>query len=199
MSALTGSTVPPPPPPDGPTGLPSAGPKGDQMPRRRPGNSASRRDTSGSPRYVRAPPRRGAERIMGSNATNLGAMLRVPRLLARSGQHAVDALVLSAAYAAAFLVRFEGSIPAKLNVTLAVTLPIVVTGQMLMMRAYDVHKVAWRYVSLGDVRRVVSAISIATLVLLFVRTLIGSAWVWNLMGWKALAYFSSPIGVLLID
>src|SRR5689334_12262009 len=99
-------------------------------------------------------------------------MPRVPTPVARVLQHVVDIGTLGVAYLAAFLVRFEFAIPAPLRSTLVVTLPIVITLQLVLLRSYDVHLVAWRYVSLRDARRILQAIAIATLVLLFIRMIL---------------------------
>lgn len=133
-------------------------------------------------------------------ATNPSVMPRVPRSVARQAQYAVDVAVLASAYTAAFLVRFEGMLPEKMRATFLVTLPIVLAVQLLMLRVYEVHRVAWRYMSLRDTRRVLLAVTIATLVLLFVRTIIGSSWFAGILLRDArIGYASSPIGVLLID
>lgn len=127
-------------------------------------------------------------------------MPRVPAPVARFGQHAIDAVVLMAAYLGAFVVRFEGAIPERVRATLLVSFPIVLIVQVGMLRVYDVHRVAWRYVNLRDTRRILMAVGVATLVLLSIRTVIGhSAFGPVLQHWKDIGYASSPIGVLIVD
>ena len=111
------------------------------------------------------------------SATKIGAMPRVPTGVARSAQEVIDVGVLCGAYIAAFLVRFEGSVPEKLRVTLYVTLPIVAALQLLMLRLWhSVQRVAWRYVSLRDAAKILAAIGIATLMCCCspLRTVVGS-------------------------
>ena len=130
----------------------------------------------------------------------LPAMPRVSAPVARFAQHIVDVGVLVAAYVAAFLVRFEGAIPERMRGTLLVSLPIVLVVQAVMLRVYEVQRVAWRYVSLRDTRRILFAVGVAALVLLAIRTIIGhSLFSPILVQWKRVGYASSPIGVLIVD
>nr|UXE44922.1 UDP-N-acetyl-alpha-D-glucosamine C6 dehydratase [uncultured bacterium] len=126
--------------------------------------------------------------------------MRVPTSVARFLQHGIDVGVLAAAYVAAFLVRFEGAVPGQVRTTLLVSLPIVIVIQATLLRVYDVHRVAWRYIALRDTRRILMSVAVATLILLSIRTVIGhSAFSPVVSRWATVGYASSPIGVLLID
>lgn len=118
-------------------------------------------------------------------------------------QLAVDVGLLSAAYIAAFLVRFEGEIPRSFLGTLGVSLPLVVGLQLAVLRQRGIHRVAWRYVSLPDARKIFAAVGTATLVLLCIRAGVGSSWFEQHVARSSplgiLRRFSSPIGVLLAD
>ena len=94
------------------------------------------------------------------------------RLARRTGQHLVDLLVLVLAYAASYLLRFEGRVPIVMIRTLATTLPYVVALQYGIILAFGIHRLAWRYVGLPDVRRIASGVSLCALVLLATRFLI---------------------------
>jgi len=127
-------------------------------------------------------------------------MTRVPTPVARLLKHAADAGVLVCAYTAAFLVRFEGAIPPKLRGNFVVTLPMIIALQLVLLRVHDVHRVSWRYVSLRDARRILWAITVAALVSMFVRAVVGSQWFEAFLASRThLGYVSSPIGVLLVD
>jgi FlaA1/EpsC-like NDP-sugar epimerase len=88
----------------------------------------------------------------------------------------VDAMVLALAYAAAYVVRFEGDIPPLMLRTLAWTLPYVVILYYGSIVFFDVHRLAWRYVGLRDVSRIALAVGTAALILVLSR-LLGIRWV----------------------
>ena len=122
--------------------------------------------------------------------------------LARVAQHALDAGLLALAYVGAFLVRFEGSPPPSERARMLVSLPIVLVVQMLVLRSRDVHRIAWRYVNLRDVRRILSAITASTLMLLCVRAIVGASWFVGALAytsWANVSRIYAPIGVLLAD
>jgi FlaA1/EpsC-like NDP-sugar epimerase len=137
---------------------------------------------------------------MGATATNPNGMSRTT--FARAGQHALDASILVLAYVAAFLVRFEGWPPPSERTRLLVSLPVVLVVQIFALRSREIHKVAWRYVSLRDARRLLSALSIATAVLLCLRAIVGASWFAGSLlhtRWALLGQVYGPIGVLLAD
>ena len=153
---------------------------------------------------VRAPskPKAGVNAGFRHATIHRRPMPRVLRSLARFAQSSVDVAVLAASYGAAFWVRFEGTIPPGLALTLAVSLPLVVCTQLAVLHRRHVHRVAWRYVGLADARRIVGAVLTATLVLLCVRAAIGADWFQrHILAslFPGFRYVSSPIGVLLAD
>jgi FlaA1/EpsC-like NDP-sugar epimerase len=93
----------------------------------------------------------------------------MPRILARSIQHGLDCLVLSLAYWFAFLLRFEFVIPSVLTKLIFVNWPYVIAVQYLMLTAFGVPRMAWRYLSMRDAARVLLAMSAAHAVLLAMR------------------------------
>jgi FlaA1/EpsC-like NDP-sugar epimerase len=96
------------------------------------------------------------------------------RLFNRSAQLLVDALVIALAYVTAYLLRFEGDIPPLMLRSMAWTLPYVVALFYGAMVALGVHRLAWRYISLRDTRRIALAIGSSTLLLLVSRFVVGS-------------------------
>jgi len=91
------------------------------------------------------------------------------RLLNRTVQIALDVAILSVAYWLAFLFRLEFSISATWFRVLLVTWPYAVILQYASLAAFGVPRLSWRYISIGDVTRVLTAVSAANAVLLLVR------------------------------
>ena len=91
------------------------------------------------------------------------------RYFTRGMQVAIDLCVLSVAYWVAFLLRFEG-LPELLYLKLLFfTWPYVVGFQYLVLAALGVQRMSWRYVGIGDTRRILVGLAIATAVLVGVR------------------------------
>jgi FlaA1/EpsC-like NDP-sugar epimerase len=91
------------------------------------------------------------------------------RIFNRTAQFLVDAGVIGLAYVMAFLLRFEGAIPATMLRTLAWTLPYVVALYFGAMLAFGVHRLAWRYIGLRDMRRIALAVGSSTALLVASR------------------------------
>ena len=117
------------------------------------------------------------------------------RFARRYLQITIDLLVLMAAFAVAFMVRFDGRLPLQMTKRLMFTLPYVVLFQMLVLVFAGVTRTAWRYVSLRDVVRVVVALSGAGAVLLVVRFVSGRVQV--TFGYAQYALI--PTGVIVMD
>jgi len=84
------------------------------------------------------------------------------RLLNRSLQTALDVAILSLAYWLAFLFRFEFTLPSPWLGVLVATWPYVVILYYVGLVAFGVPKMSWRYVSIGDVGRVLLAVFAST-------------------------------------
>src|SRR5262245_28555023 len=91
------------------------------------------------------------------------------RLLNRTVQIVLDVAILSLAYWLAFLFRLEFSIPPVWLRVLLVTWPYVVILQYAALAAFGVPRLSWRYISIGDMTRVLSAVSLATVVMTLIR------------------------------
>ncbi|HUS28118.1 MAG TPA: polysaccharide biosynthesis protein, partial [Kofleriaceae bacterium] len=87
----------------------------------------------------------------------------------RTVQVAIDAVILSLAYWLAFLFRLEFAISATWFRVLLVTWPYVVILQYASLSAFGVPRLSWRYISILDVTRVLSAVTTANAVLLVIR------------------------------
>jgi FlaA1/EpsC-like NDP-sugar epimerase len=98
------------------------------------------------------------------------------RIFYRTAQLVFDLAVFAMAYGLAYLVRFEGAIPAVMLRTLMWTLPYVVTLYYAITIAFGIPRLSWRYFALPDATRVAAAITIATFVLVLGRVGAGLAW-----------------------
>jgi FlaA1/EpsC-like NDP-sugar epimerase len=117
------------------------------------------------------------------------------RLAVRSTQVLIDLTVLAAAFALAFVARFDGDIPAPAFRQMVLLLPYVIAFQYGMLVLFGVTSFAWRYLSLREVGRIGLALGAAALVLLAGRLLapsLGPAWVHA-------KHAAIPIGVNLIN
>jgi FlaA1/EpsC-like NDP-sugar epimerase len=86
----------------------------------------------------------------------------MPRYLTRGLQVFLDVVVLSVAYWAAFLFRFEFRIPAYWARVAAVDWPYVVMISYIGLMAFGVPRFSWRYVSIRETLRMVIAMLAAT-------------------------------------
>lgn len=82
---------------------------------------------------------------------------------------AADAILLAAALAISFGLRFEWAIPPAMVARLLLLLPYVVAFQYLLLAFFKVPRIPWRYFSFRDARLLVTAFAISTLVLVTVR------------------------------
>lgn len=105
---------------------------------------------------------------------------------------AFHAVVFTACYAFAYLVRFEFSIPAEYLVPFKSSLGTVVGTQLLIGVLFGFYRGWWRYVGIADVVRLVFGLSVALALLL-------AAWYAGpLFGFDS-RFVKSPRGVLLTD
>ncbi len=114
------------------------------------------------------------------------------RLAFRTAQHVADLLVLSAALALAFLLRFDFDLPQQMLKRLLFLWPYVVVLEWIVLTAAGVPKFAWRYIGLRETSRILTSTAIAAAVLLVVRLLAG-LWVVEA---RWLQYGLLPVGVI---
>ncbi|MCL2823797.1 MAG: polysaccharide biosynthesis protein [Polyangiaceae bacterium] len=117
------------------------------------------------------------------------------RLAYRSIQVGIDIAVLAAAFAVAFVVRFDGTIPFEMTKRLLITLPYVVLFQFLVLVFAGVTRFAWRYVGLREVIRIVLALTAAASVLIVVRLIAGQ----TRASIEFAQYALIPTGVIIMD
>jgi FlaA1/EpsC-like NDP-sugar epimerase len=117
------------------------------------------------------------------------------RLLNRSVQLLADVAVLATAYTAAYVVRFEAAVPSLMWRTLAWTMPYVVAAQYALLRAFGVHRLAWRYVGIPDVRRIAYVVAVSACILVAARFIGERA----AHAYDPIARAIIPLGVTLTD
>jgi FlaA1/EpsC-like NDP-sugar epimerase len=116
-------------------------------------------------------------------------------LFSRATQIVIDMAVLSIAYWLAYLLRFEGEISVQWLKLAFFLWPYVVVLQYVCLVVFGVHRFAWRYVSLREVKRILVAAVVQAAVLIGLRILAGQLY-------RPFGYFQyllMPFGVILVD
>jgi FlaA1/EpsC-like NDP-sugar epimerase len=116
----------------------------------------------------------------------------MPRLVKRSLQVVLDLLVVSIAYWLAFLFRFEFQLPEQVAELFLINWPVVVLVHYAGLALFGVPRMAWRYMSMHDMWRVLLAVAMSTTVLVILRLGLPS------LTSKSAASFV-PLGVLAMN
>jgi FlaA1/EpsC-like NDP-sugar epimerase len=116
-------------------------------------------------------------------------MLVKNQLLRRVTKSVIDLTVLGTAYWLAFLIHFEGSVPADIRDILVRSLPYVLLLKLVCLMALRVPRLTWRHVSLLEAQYLLIALTTASAILATMK-LVSS----NSSGFAAI-----PIGGLLVD
>jgi FlaA1/EpsC-like NDP-sugar epimerase len=106
----------------------------------------------------------------------------------------VHAIVFSASYAFAWLVRFEFAVPPEYLLRFQLSAPLVIGLQLLVGVPYGFYRSSWRYVGMQDVIRQVLGMTTA-LVLLMVSWYVSPLFI----DLPQRMMFRAPRGVLMID
>jgi len=107
----------------------------------------------------------------------------------RALQLAVDALILTAAFFLAYVLRFDGLPPSAYRLNATLQLPYAVLLELIVLTFAGIHKTSWRYVSLADVPRIGIGIAIAAAVLIAFRLGLPLRYQWGRI----------PLGVIAIN
>lgn len=113
----------------------------------------------------------------------------MPHLLTRGLRVALDLALLSVAFWAAFLFRFEFSLPAAWARVALANWPFVVVIEYGALLGFGVHRYSWRYMGLLETLRIGWAMSASTAVLVTVRLLLAA-------NGRVLGLIGIPLGVL---
>ncbi|MBN1607500.1 MAG: polysaccharide biosynthesis protein [Polyangiaceae bacterium] len=103
--------------------------------------------------------------------------------------------MLSLAYGAAFLLRFDGELPLQMVKRMVFTWPYVVLLELGALYMFAVPRFVWAYVGLREATRMLWAVLLAAVVLLGARFL--SAWAKPWSGY--VEYALVPIGVIVAN
>jgi FlaA1/EpsC-like NDP-sugar epimerase len=93
---------------------------------------------------------------------NLGSSVTVRRI----GQVGVDAVLLSAAYALAYVLRFDDGIPARYEDLLASTIVFAVAMKLVIFALFGLYSKLWRFVDQRDFETIVKAVVVSSFVLI---------------------------------
>lgn len=107
----------------------------------------------------------------------------------------LDILVLVVAFGLAFVIRFDGDIPAKYWKQLVVFWPYVVMVQYGLLAICGVTRYSWRYVGLRESLRVLLAVSASVALLVMLRLI--APWLWKSN--PHLYNLGIPLGVAAMD
>jgi len=90
-------------------------------------------------------------------------------LYSKTNQRILEAFVVAASFYFAFLIRYEGAIPAyHLHQFALLVLPVTV-AQLLINSILGLNKIQWRYVSIGDGLRAARAYLVLSVLMLVLR------------------------------
>ena len=82
----------------------------------------------------------------------------------RAGQIATDTILVGAAYALAYVLRFD-SLPGRYRELLTTTIAFVVVGKVLLFALFGLYHKLWRFVDARDFQAIVRAVIVSSLVL----------------------------------
>jgi UDP-GlcNAc:undecaprenyl-phosphate GlcNAc-1-phosphate transferase len=70
----------------------------------------------------------------------------------------LDVVLVGVAYVSAFLLRYEGELPARVSADVAETLPVVLAAKLAAFWLFGIYRGAWRYVGMVDLVRLTEAV-----------------------------------------
>lgn len=107
----------------------------------------------------------------------------------RTGQLAIDAAICATALALAYLLRFEGNVPALAQEQLLTVAPFVVIVRAATHWTNGIYRVVWRYVGIREALLFARSVAIVSVALLSLRLLLPvHRWIWQV-----------PISIILLE
>lgn len=91
------------------------------------------------------------------------------RLLGKQAQFTLDLIVLAAAFAFSYLLRFDFLVPQAERVRALSQFPLVLFIQFTVLYFSGVHRFIWRYIGLSEAKTIINAAFLAALPLLALR------------------------------
>lgn len=101
----------------------------------------------------------------------------------------IDVSIVCLALVLAYLLRFDFVLTDKNLSSLLIQLCFVVPIQVLSLRLYGVHKFIWRYTSLGEAKRIITAFLVATVPMVVLR----------LIFWSSADIIAIPMSIIFLD
>lgn len=93
-------------------------------------------------------------------------------------QHLLDVIILCAAFGLSYLLRFDFSLDGRDLQLCLIQMLLVIPIQFSTLHLFGIHKFIWRYVSVRESKRILTAILVATIPLLFFRLILPNEMVW---------------------
>lgn len=93
------------------------------------------------------------------------------RSLIALGKVFADALILAVAFGLAFMIRFEGSIPAYFEQSFYLFLPIMLAGKLALLGIAGRYRAPWRFVNLDESVRLFNCLAGITVLIFFAMQL----------------------------
>lgn len=109
--------------------------------------------------------------------------------LVKTLQTSLDLVVLTCAFALAYLLRFDFDVPPEVAGAAFVQALFTVPFQLLILRICKVHKFIWRYVSIPEMNRILLGLFAATLPILLLRATV----------YETFRYASVPLSIIILD
>ncbi|MGI9107982.1 MAG: polysaccharide biosynthesis protein [Pyrinomonadaceae bacterium] len=111
------------------------------------------------------------------------------RMLNRQMQHVMDLIVLVAAFALAYLLRFDFAIPHDYFVYGVTQLPFVILFQFVALSIAGVHTFVWRYVGMAEVKSFLKAAILSAFPIIILRLALPDS----------LQLLRLPLSVIIVD
>ncbi|HVK78495.1 MAG TPA: nucleoside-diphosphate sugar epimerase/dehydratase [Kofleriaceae bacterium] len=110
-------------------------------------------------------------------------------LQTRTGQIAIDGVICVVALVTAYLLRFEGKIPASAQDQLIAVVPALVMIRAAVHWTVGIYRVVWRYVGIREALLFARSVAVVSAVLLALRFLLPvHAWLWQV-----------PISIIILE
>ena len=110
-------------------------------------------------------------------------------LLSKGGQHSLDLFTLTCAFALAYLLRFDFSLPASERMVALTQLPLVLLVQIAVLYFSGISKFIWRYVGFSEAKKIINAGLLAAVPLIILRLALPDP----------LREFRMPLSVIMMD
>ena len=76
---------------------------------------------------------------------------------------AIDVLLLSLSWVAAYLVRFDLDVPDKFVDEMLAILPVAILIKLVCFYIFDIYRGMWRFTGISDLFSIIKAVSLSTL------------------------------------